>query len=249
MLQLIWDKFSSWVYKSLTEKLSRTKIMVQLSHSYSVTTVCSGPEATAMSVCRPESFARPSGTNILASQILDQQPLNIIWTIFHGQGSRDEIQTVALPLCVHVLHKVLKTPGRNLRAMQRAAAEPSDWHWRPAWHLSLIMCKTVCSGRVSPGSSTALHLHMSHSVVLEDRAGPRLCTDLTHGSLDHSCCIVGSIVCKTARVCCSSSRTVLRWKNRVLGTVSAPSLIPPFSNPRKEMLLSPNFPCLGVLHL
>lgn len=170
--------------------------MVQLSHSYSVTTVCSGLEATAMSVCRPESFARPSGTNILASQILDQQPLNIIWTIFHGQGSRAEIQTVALVLSVHVLQEPQRPRGETPRRGQ------SQW-------LTLEMCPAF----IPPPHITWKSLFRKSLCGVPDCSAPTQVTlwiyrgplgtwsvhNLTHSSLGHSYCIAGSTVCKTAR--------------------------------------------------
>lgn len=78
---------------------------------------------------------------------------------------------------------------------------------------------------------------------------------LTHGALDHSYCIAGSPVCKTARVCCWTNGIALRWEVRFLGTFSFPSSFLPFlfpghstsllcaANLEKEMLLAPDLPC------
>lgn len=73
--------FSSWAYKSFTRKLSRTKIIVQLSHSCDVTTACLGLEATATWVRRNASSARPSGTNSLHQP--DVRPTTISYNVNH----------------------------------------------------------------------------------------------------------------------------------------------------------------------
>ena len=89
-----------------------------------------------------------------------------------------------------------------------------------------------------------------HTVDLQRTLGTWSVHNLTHGSLDHSYCIAGSTVCKTARVCCWANGIALRWEGRFLGTFSFPSSFLPFlfpgqstsllcaANLEKEMLLA-----------
>lgn len=148
--------FSSWAYKSLTKKLSRTKITAQLSHSSDVTTACLGLEAMAVSVHRAESFARPWGTNSfhwpdIRSTAIKYNPNHLPWPQLKSCSTNScKCVTGNTGVLSHRLVHVLPWKSRGLSTRRTATAQ-------------------------GPRSNTALPVPLSNLLSVPSYKHPHLC--------------------------------------------------------------------------